>query len=137
MTRHVVARAADLPPGGKLLVTAGRRALCLFNLGGAFFALADRCPHAGGSLAEGRISGIVMSDGPGDYRLARAGEMVKCPFHGWEFDIRTGQSWCDPKSTRARAFATETVTGSELLKGPYVAESFPVNVEGAYVVVEA
>lgn len=136
MARHVVAKVGDIPAGGRKRVTAGRRALCVFNVGGEFFALADRCPHEGASLAAGRITGVVTSEGPGDYRLCRRGEMIKCPWHGWEFDIRTGQSWSDPISTRVRAFDAGTVKGDELARGPYVAETFEVSVDGEYVVVD-
>lgn len=136
MTRFVIAKIEDVSEGEKIRVLAGKRALVLVQLDGAFYALADRCPHAGASLANGRISGIVESDGPGDYQLCRQGEMIKCPWHGWEFDIKTGQSWSDPQSTRARSFTTKTVSGTNLVKGPYVAETIPVSVEGDYVVVD-
>ena len=62
--------------------------------------------------------------------------MLKCPWHGWEFDIRTGQSWCDPTHTYVKQYAVAVEPGTEILKGPYVAETFPVTVEGEYVIVE-
>ena len=80
--------------------------------------------------------GLVGSDGPGQYNLSRPGEFIRCPWHGWEFDIRTGQSWCDPKSVRARQFKVAVEPGSTLLKGPYVAETFPVTVEEDYLVID-
>lgn len=52
------------------------------------------------------------------------------------FEVVTGQSWCDPQSSRARHFATETVAGTDLLKGPHVAERVPVTVEGDHVVLD-
>ena len=61
---------------------------------------------------------------------------LRCPWHGWEYDIRTGQSWCDPKSVRARQYQVTVEAGAELVKGPYVAETFPVSVEEDYLVVE-
>ena len=51
--KHVVAPAADIPPGGRKLVSAGGRPIVVFNLGGEFFALANKCPHRGGSLCQG------------------------------------------------------------------------------------
>jgi 3-phenylpropionate/trans-cinnamate dioxygenase ferredoxin subunit len=62
--------------------------------------------------------------------------MVRCPWHGWEFDIRTGQSWCEPAKVRARAYPTGIAAGAEVIKGPYVAETVPVTVEEQYVVVK-
>jgi nitrite reductase/ring-hydroxylating ferredoxin subunit len=61
---------------------------------------------------------------------------LRCPWHGWEFDIRTGQSWCDPTSVRARQFQVTVEPGEKLVKGPYVAETFPVSVEEDYLVLE-
>jgi nitrite reductase/ring-hydroxylating ferredoxin subunit len=135
--RQVVARAGDVAPGGCKIVSVGGREIGVFNVGGEYFALANRCPHEGGPLCQGRIVPLVQSDGPGSYRLARDKEFLRCPWHGWEFDIRTGQSWCDPKSTRARQFQVTVEPGEQLVKGPYVAETFPVSVEEEYLVVEA
>jgi 3-phenylpropionate/trans-cinnamate dioxygenase ferredoxin subunit len=63
-------------------------------------------------------------------------EFIRCPWHGWEFDIRTGQSWCDPKSMKARNFKVQVEPGTELVKGPYVAETFAVTVEDDYLVID-
>ncbi len=79
----------------------------------------------------------MTSDGPGQYRLERKGEILRCPWHGWEFDIRSGQSWCDPKRIRTRSYQVGVKEGSDLVKGPYVADTFPVSVEDQYVVIEA
>ena len=136
MARHVVAPVDDIPPGGRKLVEVNGRAVVVFNLGGEFFALANRCPHAGGPLCAGRIVSLVQSDGPGSYRLARDKEFLRCPWHGWEFDIRTGQSWCDPDSVKARPFAVTVEPGENLAKGPHMAETFPIVVEEDYLVID-
>jgi 3-phenylpropionate/trans-cinnamate dioxygenase ferredoxin subunit len=69
--------------------------------------------------------------------------MIRCPWHAWEFDLRTGQSWFDPRRTRVKAYAADVRSGRQLLAeggervaGPYVAETFPVSVEADYVVIE-
>jgi 3-phenylpropionate/trans-cinnamate dioxygenase ferredoxin subunit len=135
--KHVVAAVGEIPPGGRKLVTAGGRAIVVFNLGGEFFALANRCPHRGGSLCHGRLTGLVQSNEPGQYHYSRRGEIIRCPWHAWEFDIRTGKSWCDPERVRARNYAVSVEKGAALVEGPYVAETFRVSVENDYVVVEA
>ena len=136
MKRQVVARAVEVAPGHCKIVNVNGREIGVFNLNGEYFALANRCPHEGGPLCQGKIIALVQSDGPGNYRLARHQEFLRCPWHGWEFEIRTGQSWCDPKSTRARQFRVKVESGETLVKGPYVAETFPVSVEEDYLVVE-
>ena len=115
MPKHVVAAASDIPLGGRKLAQVNGRAVVVFNLGGEFFALNNRCPHRGGSLCDGVAVGLAQSREPGDYQYSRKGEIIRCPWHSWEFDIRTGQSWCDPagcarantpcRSSRARRWS--------------------------------
>jgi 3-phenylpropionate/trans-cinnamate dioxygenase ferredoxin subunit len=137
-TKIVVAPVGEIPPGGRKLVEAGEgRRVLVFNLDGEFFALSDRCPHQGGSLCGGLVTGHVSSAGPGLYTYERRGEMIRCPWHSWEFDIRTGKSWFDPRRVQVRQFPAHVETGAALVEGPYTAETFPVRVEDAYVVVEA
>ncbi len=136
MTRHVVCAVGDIKAGEKKLVTVKGREIGIFNVNGEFFALANRCPHAGGPMCEGRVVALVEPGKPGEYRLTRRNEFVRCPWHGWEFDIRTGQSWCDPATLKVRKFNVSVEPGQELVKGPYVAETFPVTIEQDYVVID-
>jgi 3-phenylpropionate/trans-cinnamate dioxygenase ferredoxin subunit len=136
-SRHVVARAAEIPPGGRKLVQIGGRGVVVFNLKGEFFALSDQCPHRGAHLSQGKLTGLVEPGEPGSYRYSRVGEIVRCPWHGWEFDIRTGRSWCDPRRLRLMQYAVSVEPGAKLVEGPYVAETFNVTVEDEYVVIEA
>ncbi|HEX4258196.1 MAG TPA: Rieske 2Fe-2S domain-containing protein, partial [Streptosporangiaceae bacterium] len=74
-------------------------------------------------------------------------KMLTCPWHGWEFDLETGQSYWNPNGLRARPMPVEVETGAKvvaeladgtavpLVKGPYVAEKFKVTVESDYLVV--
>ena len=107
----------------------------MFNVGGEFFALINRCPHEGAPLCIGRARQVHLGQA-GRIPLERHGEMLRCPWHGWEFDIKTGQSWCHPESVKARTYNVEVVPGETLAKGPFVAETVPVSVEQNYVVVE-
>jgi len=136
MSRHVVATVGEIAPGANKLVTVKGREIGIYNIKGEFFALANKCPHEGAALCKGRMVGLAQSDAPGQYRLERQGELLKCPWHGWEFDVRTGQSWCDPENTYVRQYAVSVEAGDDLLKGPYVLETFKVAVEQSYIIVE-
>jgi nitrite reductase/ring-hydroxylating ferredoxin subunit len=133
--RHVVARAAEIAPGTSKLVTVAGRELGLFNLAGEFYAVLSKCPHEGASLCRGKIVRRVESDEPGRYRVVAGSEMIRCPWHGWQYDIRTGQSWCDPDTIALRRYAVSVEAGERILKGRYVAETYPVSVEEDYVVI--
>jgi nitrite reductase/ring-hydroxylating ferredoxin subunit len=135
MSRHVVARVEDIQPGKSKIVTVKGREIGIFKVGSDFYGLMNRCPHQGAPLCRGEIVSRLVAPTPGDYRLTRSGEMIRCPWHCWEFDIRTGRSLCDPNSVQARAFNVEVEPGKTLVEGPFVAESVQVTVEENYVVV--
>jgi nitrite reductase/ring-hydroxylating ferredoxin subunit len=136
MARHVVATIDDIPPGKRKLVTVKGREIGIFNVGGEYFAVGNRCPHEGASLCKGRVVGLVESSEPGSYQFSRRGELLRCPWHGWEFDLRTGKSWCEPDRTRVRSFELKVESGGALVEGELQAETFPVSIEKQYVVIE-
>jgi len=136
MTRHIVATVDQIPPGARMLVTVGGREIGIFNVGGEFFGIGNRCPHNGASLCKGRIVGLVEANEPGSYQLSRRGELVRCPWHGWEFDLRTGKSWCEPDRTKVRSYELSVEPGSMLAEEPLRAETFLVSIEKQYEVVD-
>ena len=136
MARHVVAAASEIAPGERKLFSLNGREIGIFNHGGEYFALLNRCPHQGGELCKGTLVGMVTSNEPGKFDYSRAGELLKCPWHGWAYDIRTGQSWCDPDDTKVKSYDVTVEPGAALVKGPFVAETFAVSVEQDYIVVE-
>jgi nitrite reductase/ring-hydroxylating ferredoxin subunit len=136
MAKHVVATVNEIAPGGRKLVEVKGRPIVIFNLSGEFFAISNRCPHQGGELVHGNLTGLVESSEPGTYCYSRQGEIIRCPWHQWEYDIRTGKSWCDPRSIRVRNYPVAVESGAKLVEGPFVAETFPVAIEDSYVVVE-
>lgn len=85
MRRFVpVAPAADVPDGEGREFTVEGRVLAVFHVGAEFFALDGICPHAGGPLGQGTLSGCV----------------VTCPWHGWQFDVRTGEHCLNRRLTQ-------------------------------------
>ena len=82
MTKCIsVAKVADLEPGACLSVEAGGVGVALCNVNGMIYALENTCPHAGGPLGEGTL----------------AGEVVECPWHGWRYNVRTGEKLGNPE----------------------------------------
>jgi 3-phenylpropionate/trans-cinnamate dioxygenase ferredoxin subunit len=136
MSRHVVAPVSELPPGSRRLVTVRGRPIAVFNIAGEYFGLLNRCPHQGGSLCDGVLTGLLESSTPGQYTYSRKGEILRCPWHGWEFDVRTGQSYCDPERIRTKSYPMDVAPGSKVVEGPYVAETIAVRVEEDYVVID-
>ena len=76
-----VAAVQELPAGSGGEYVAGERIVALFNVGGEFYALDGICPHQGGPLGKGELAGCI----------------VTCPWHGWQFDVKTGAVTFNPR----------------------------------------
>lgn len=103
-TKYAVARADEIPPGSRKIVEVAGRSIGIFNVGGRYYALRNRCPHQGGPLCLGILTGTTSPSLPGEYLYGRWGQILRCPWHGWEFDIITGQFLVDPMHVRVRAY---------------------------------
>jgi 3-phenylpropionate/trans-cinnamate dioxygenase ferredoxin subunit len=143
VAKYVVAPVDSVPPGTQRQVVVAGRTVALFNTGGTFRALRDVCPHRGAQLSQGTVVRSVTASAPGCYELDANRVLVKCPWHGWEFDLETGQSWCEPVKQRVRPYPVSVEPGERLVAadtgpqpGPYVAETITVSVEDDYIVVE-
>jgi nitrite reductase/ring-hydroxylating ferredoxin subunit len=116
--KYVVASADEIPPGGRKIVSVAGRSIGIFNLDGEFFALRNRCPHQAGALCEGTLWGVLRADVPGVFDYSPSREILTCPWHGWEFHVRTGQSWCEPRRLRVRRFEVTVEDGKTLVANP-------------------
>jgi nitrite reductase/ring-hydroxylating ferredoxin subunit len=92
----VVARLDEFPPGERRIVEAGRRSIGVFRVGDNFYAINNYCPHQGGPLCLGHTLPWVSSQRPGEYVMAEQDALLACPWHGWEYDLATGQSFLGP-----------------------------------------
>lgn len=88
---HEVGKVGELPPGSRKLVEVEGASIGVFNVAGKFIAVLNVCPHALGPICRGRIGGTTLPSLPGEFRWGREGEILACPWHGWEFDLLTGK----------------------------------------------
>ncbi|GAA1089312.1 Rieske (2Fe-2S) protein [Pseudonocardia alni] len=143
-TRFVVGRVEEIPPGERRIVEANGREIGVFNIGGRFYAMLNRCPHLGAPLCEGGVVNQVESTVPGDVRLDTGKTYLTCPYHNWEFDVEDGRSSWNPR-LRARALPVALEGADEVqaaldrgelgrIPGPYTAEIVDVSVESDYIV---
>lgn len=130
--KFVVALVSEIPPGGRKIVEIAGRSIGVFNVHGTFYALKNVCPHQFAPLCEGKIMGTTLPSAPGKYIYGRQGEIIRCPWHGWEFDLTSGKSIFNPHRCRVKAY--EVSLESPDSEDPSV-ESYPVTVEEARVVV--
>jgi 3-phenylpropionate/trans-cinnamate dioxygenase ferredoxin subunit len=103
--KYLVGRADEIPPGSRKIVRVAGRSIGVFNVEGEFYAIRNRCPHQSAPLCEGKLWGVLSADAPGSFHYDSRKEILACIWHGWEFNLRTGQSWCDPQRLRVRSYA--------------------------------
>lgn len=132
-TRVKVCAVADLPPGSRTIVEVDGKEIGVFNVDGEFYALRNVCPHQLAPLCEGQLTGEVTAPAVGKYELTRQDEVVRCPWHGWQFDLKTGESVFNPH-VRTNTYDVEVECVSEYGTGlageePPV-DTYDVTVEG-------
>ncbi|MBI3616245.1 MAG: nitrite reductase small subunit NirD [Candidatus Omnitrophica bacterium] len=78
-----VAKLEEIPPGESRVVTLEGQEVAVFNVEGRLYAVGNRCPHRGGPLSRGHLEGTA----------------IRCPIHGWLFDLESGQCINRPQSS--------------------------------------
>lgn len=137
-----------MPPGSRRIVRVAGRSVGIFNVNGEYFALRNRCPHQGGPLCLGSTTGIATSrfvdaDGWPEVIWEREGEILRCPWHAWEFDMRTGEAVFG-QGWRVKVYPVRIQSGpSSKLDGPDAdeapvqpAETYRTSIEGGTLVID-
>jgi nitrite reductase/ring-hydroxylating ferredoxin subunit len=100
--RHLLGKAADFPPGSRRLVVLEGNEIALFHQQDGFWAMENRCSHTGGPLMLG----------------AMEGEAVVCPWHGAQFDRKTGSVLCGPARRALQTYTILVEEGNLILLSP-------------------
>jgi len=90
-----VAALDELAPGDRRIITVAKRSIGVFNTGSQIVAVLNICPHAFAPVCLGRFGGTTLPSEPGSFVWGRDNEILRCPWHGWEFDLHSGQCLTD------------------------------------------
>lgn len=91
--RHRVADVEDLPEGSRVIAEVDGVEVAVFRIEGEFHAVANFCPHQGGPLCEGELCGRTVVDREAwEWEFDDTEKYVLCPWHGWIFDVTTGEN---------------------------------------------
>ena len=88
--RHRVGRVDEFPPGRMRLFTLEGRSVGVVNAQGRFYAVLNVCPHELAPVCEGSVSGTLLPSAPGEAEYGLEGVILRCPWHGYEFDLSNG-----------------------------------------------
>jgi nitrite reductase (NADH) small subunit len=137
--RFRVGPASEIPPGSHKTVFPpnARAGIGVFNVRNRFYAVKNVCPHMGAPLCQGVVTGTTrpqpLSDGRPGMEWIRDGEILKCPWHHWEFDLVTGYTVFPSRNRVATYDVTVEPSQDQAPKG---VETYPVVVEDAVVYLE-
>ncbi|MFC4779254.1 Rieske (2Fe-2S) protein [Paenibacillus sp. GCM10023252] len=110
MALYEAAAEADVPEGGRVIVTLEGRSIGVYRIDGEYYAIHNYCPHEGAELCKGHIHGTTLPSNVAEFEYGREGQIVRCPWHGWEFDIKSGRSLFSDK-VRTRSYKVEVLGG--------------------------
>jgi nitrite reductase/ring-hydroxylating ferredoxin subunit len=125
-----VGAASEFADPGRKLVGFENFEVAVFKLGGEFFAYLNHCPHMGGPACQGKIIAkveeVIADDRTSKgFAFSKTKMHVVCPWHGFEFDIRTGRHPGNPKA-RLRPIKLAVVDGDVIITVPDARERTPV-----------
>jgi nitrite reductase (NADH) small subunit len=111
VSTHAVARLEEIPDRGSLLVSVGGLEIGLFRVDGTVRAWRNHCPHMAAPVCRGAVTGTLLPSAVYEYRSGRDGEILQCPWHGWEFDLINGEHLAPGSRARLRGYPTEIIDG--------------------------
>lgn len=93
MSEHIICPADSVGEGEHVIVELKGREITIYNIGDEYVAYPNWCPHQGGPLCEGEVGGTTdacfdRESLESTIQWVKEGEIVICPWHGWEFDLR-------------------------------------------------
>ncbi len=104
MIKHFACRKDELEAGGgRAIVSVKGMEIGVFLVDGEVYAWRNVCPHAAAPICQGNVTGTRLPSAVYEYEYGCHGRIVRCPWHGWEFDLTTGKHLAD-ESVALRGF---------------------------------
>lgn len=110
MAIYALATKGDIPVGHNKIVEVEGRSICIYNVKGEYHAIHNYCPHQGAEVCKGPVCGTTLESEVYEFIYGRDQEIIRCPWHGWEFDLKTGKSLFSDK-VRVRSYPVEIIDG--------------------------
>ncbi|MCC2687154.1 MAG: Rieske iron-sulfur protein [Paenibacillaceae bacterium] len=96
MERYPVAGIDELSDGDHKIIEVRGLQFGLYRINGQYYAWRNVCPHQGAPVCQGKVCGTSLPSMVYEYKYGRENEILRCPWHGWEFDLLNGEHLVDP-----------------------------------------
>jgi 3-phenylpropionate/trans-cinnamate dioxygenase ferredoxin subunit len=111
LVRHHVGAVADFEDGRFKVLDIDGRPVGVVKTAQGFFAVRNRCPHQGADICAGTVGGTMVSSAPYEYEYSEDTLVVACPWHRWEFELATGESFGRITNKKLVTYAVEVEDG--------------------------
>ncbi len=111
--RYEAAKVSDFAENRHVIVEVKGVQIGLFRVNGEFYAWRNVCPHAAAPVCEGTVCGTRSLSGVYEYAYCKDQEVLRCPWHGWEFDLISGKHLADEDGVKLRGYEVE-VEGNQI-----------------------
>lgn len=115
--RHRVGAVDEFDEGVFRIVDIEGRSVGVVRTNRGFFAVLNVCPHQHAPICEGRLGGTMRPSAPGEYVYSDDESVLSCPWHRWEFDVATGESYGRVTRKRLLTFDVEIVGTDVFVRG--------------------
>lgn len=110
--KYYAAQASDVVRTGSKLVEIRGIEIGIYYVNGAYYAWRNACPHAAAPVCKGKVCGTKLPSDVYQYEFGKDKEVLRCPWHGWEFDLLTGKHLSD-EQVKLRGYEVQ-VEGEEI-----------------------
>jgi|tagenome__1003787_1003787.scaffolds.fasta_scaffold19788019_2 nitrite reductase (NADH) small subunit len=107
LVRHHVGGVGDFADGRFRVFDIGGRPVGVVKTAQGFYAVRNRCPHQGADICAGTVGGTMVASGPHEYTYRDDTLVVACPWHRWEFELATGDSFGQVTNKKLVTYAVE------------------------------
>lgn len=104
---HRVGNVSEIPDREALIVEVNGRSIGVFRVDEQFYAVRNVCPHKQAPLARGTVEGTMLPSKPGELDYGYEDGILKCPWHGWEFDLETGKCLFGVSGRKAKTYSVK------------------------------
>jgi len=111
LNKYLAAKVSELNVNPRKIVQVNGLEIGLFHIKGAYYAWRNICPHAGAPVCQGLISGTTLPTHVYEYEYGLEEQVLRCPWHGWEFDLTTGKHLVEGSKTKLRGYEVVVENG--------------------------
>jgi len=103
--KHIVCKVGQLQPGHLMEVMAGTKSIVVIRCrNGEYRALRNVCAHQGAPLSAGSVEPMLTATRVGEYAIVAGKDVLRCGWHGYEYDVETGRSLVEPDRVRVKTY---------------------------------